>query len=214
MALTQKKMDFAWALMSGKSNKDAAIAVGLSVKTASQAGARLAADPDVKRYLAQIKREAKAAAAPSVKPAVKPPGESPVGKRPAPPAEPPVSPSPVEGEPRESDAMRKAKDAARKAMTAAKKAVDAAADAGLEGIDGTRKIFDDPKAFLMAVINDERTEQRLRVQSAIAMMGDTTKRDLATAGKKGKPGEGEKPAESKFGRRAPPRLVSNGGSSV
>lgn len=54
MALTDKKRRFADALMSGASNRDAAIAAGYSEKTAAQAGSRLAKDPDV---LAHIERK-------------------------------------------------------------------------------------------------------------------------------------------------------------
>lgn len=54
MALTEKKRKFAAALKSGASNKDAAIAAGYSEKSASQAGSRLAIDPDV---IAEMERK-------------------------------------------------------------------------------------------------------------------------------------------------------------
>lgn len=66
MAFTDKKRRFAAALRAGASNKDAAIAAGYSEKTASQAGSRLAKDPDVlaelarKDHVEQAKAEAKA----------------------------------------------------------------------------------------------------------------------------------------------------------
>lgn len=47
MALTDKKRRFADALQSGSSKREAAIAAGYSEKTASQAGSKLAKDPDV-----------------------------------------------------------------------------------------------------------------------------------------------------------------------
>ncbi len=47
MALTDKKRRFADALQSGATNREAAIAAGYSEKTASQAGSKLARDPDV-----------------------------------------------------------------------------------------------------------------------------------------------------------------------
>lgn len=65
MALTDKKRRFADALMSGASNRDAAIAAGYSEKTAAQAGSRLAKDPDVlahiarKEVVAEAKEQAK-----------------------------------------------------------------------------------------------------------------------------------------------------------
>lgn len=58
MALTAKKMQFAKALIAGKSNKDAALAAGYSVSTASASGSRLAKDPDVKKHLSKLRGEA------------------------------------------------------------------------------------------------------------------------------------------------------------
>lgn len=62
MALTQKKLGFAKALIAGKSNKDAAIAAGYSKATAAQAGSRLAKDADVKKHIAKLKQETKGGA--------------------------------------------------------------------------------------------------------------------------------------------------------
>lgn len=56
MALTDKKRRFAAALRAGASNKEAAIAAGYSAKTASQAGSRLAKDPDVLKEIARKDR--------------------------------------------------------------------------------------------------------------------------------------------------------------
>jgi phage terminase small subunit len=56
MALTGKKRLFADAVIAGKSNKDAAIAAGYSVKTASAAGSRLVKDPEVAKHLKERKR--------------------------------------------------------------------------------------------------------------------------------------------------------------
>lgn len=47
MALTDKKRRFVDASLSGATNREAAIAAGYSEKTASQAGSKLAKDPDV-----------------------------------------------------------------------------------------------------------------------------------------------------------------------
>ena len=66
MAMTDKKRKFAAALKAGASNKEAAIAAGYEERTASQAGSRLAKDPDViaemarKEHVEQVKAEAKA----------------------------------------------------------------------------------------------------------------------------------------------------------
>lgn len=56
MALTDKKRRFVDALLSGKTNREAAIAAEYSEKTASQAGSKLAKDPDV---LAEVGRRIK-----------------------------------------------------------------------------------------------------------------------------------------------------------
>lgn len=70
MALTDKKRRFADALQSGASKRDAAIAASYSEKTASQAGSKLAKDPDVVAYLAR-KSRAKNATPAEVKAAAK-----------------------------------------------------------------------------------------------------------------------------------------------
>lgn len=65
MALTDKKRRFADALMSGATQKDAAIQAGYSAKTAAQAGSRLAKDADVLAHIerrgvvAEAKKQAK-----------------------------------------------------------------------------------------------------------------------------------------------------------
>lgn len=51
MAPTAKKRLFADALIAGKSNRDAAIAVDYSLATMSQAGARFVKDKSVKECL-------------------------------------------------------------------------------------------------------------------------------------------------------------------
>lgn len=170
-------MQFAKALIAGKSNKDAAIAAGYSEKTAAQSGSRLAKDPEVKKYVAKLRREAKA----------------------------------MKAEDGDSPELAKAKAAVKKATTAAKVAVDAVRNAGVKDIDDLPKIFTEPADFLLAVMNDQETEQRLRVQSAGMLLNDKAKRDLAPSKKKP---DADKPAESKFGRRAPPRLAASGGSAV
>lgn len=70
MALTDKKRRFVDALLSGKTNREAAIAAEYSEKTASQAGSKLAKDPDV---LAEVGRRLKQnkPVSPEVKPVPK-----------------------------------------------------------------------------------------------------------------------------------------------
>ncbi|MGY5333052.1 terminase small subunit [Pseudomonas protegens] len=74
MALTDKKRRFVDALLSGATNRVAAVAAGYSEKTASQAGSKLAKDQDV---LAEVGRrlKQKQAVSSEVKPARKVKGE-------------------------------------------------------------------------------------------------------------------------------------------
>lgn len=76
MALTDKKRRFVDALLSGATNREAAIAAGYSEKTASQAGSKLAKDPDV---LAEVGRrlKQKQASSSEVKPSRKVKAERP-----------------------------------------------------------------------------------------------------------------------------------------
>lgn len=55
MALTVKKKAFAQAKHDGADNKEAAIFAGYSPETASQAGSRLAKDPDVVAHIERLK---------------------------------------------------------------------------------------------------------------------------------------------------------------
>ena len=54
MALTAKKKAFAQAKHDGANNKEAAIFAGCSPETASQAGSRMAKDPDVIAHLERL----------------------------------------------------------------------------------------------------------------------------------------------------------------
>lgn len=55
MALTAKMRKFAQAVVSGLSNKDAAITAGYAEKTASQAGAKLAKNPEIIAHIEKLK---------------------------------------------------------------------------------------------------------------------------------------------------------------
>lgn len=159
MALTSKKRLFADAVLAGKSNKEAAVVAGYSVKTASAAGARLAKDKDVVLYLvaARVYGESKA-----------PKGD---GSR-----------------------------------TAHKPGVafDLAALTN----------FRDPKAFLMAAMNDGAMEDRLRLDAAKALLPYTHQRK-GEGGKKDAQQEAAKKAASKFGAPPPaPRLAASGGKKL
>lgn len=118
MALTDKKRRFADALQSGTSKRDAAIAAGYSEKTASQAGSKLAKDPDV---IAAIARKTRV------------------------------------------------KNATPAEVKAAGK-VNSPAEAGPPEDGLVFAEFDDPRDFLVAVMNEQAAEPRLRVDAAKALM--------------------------------------------
>ena len=59
MALTAKKKAFAQAKYDGADNKQSAIFAGYSPESASQAGSRLAKDPDVIAYIEKLKADKK-----------------------------------------------------------------------------------------------------------------------------------------------------------
>lgn len=72
MALTAKKKAFAQAKHDGADNKEAAIFAGYSPETASQAGSRLAKDPDVIAHIERLKinTEVKAETKPEPRPII------------------------------------------------------------------------------------------------------------------------------------------------
>ena len=59
MALTPKMRKFAHAVVDGMSNKDSAITAGYEEKTASQAGTRLAKNPEILAYIEKLKADKK-----------------------------------------------------------------------------------------------------------------------------------------------------------
>ncbi|MCY0389620.1 terminase small subunit [Robbsia sp. Bb-Pol-6] len=69
--------------------------------------------------------------------------------------------------------------------------------------------FTDPKAFLIAAMNDGRTEQKLRVDAAKALMPFMHAK-VGEAGKKdAKADAAKKAGAGKFAATAPPKLVVN-----
>lgn len=68
--------------------------------------------------------------------------------------------------------------------------------------------FTDPKAFLIAAMNDGRTEPKLRVDAAKALMPFVHAK-LGETGKKDAKGEAARKAVSKFAPLATPKLVVN-----
>ncbi len=59
MAINEKMKKFAQAIVDGASNKDAAISAGYPEKSAAQAGAKLAKNPDIISYIEKLKADKK-----------------------------------------------------------------------------------------------------------------------------------------------------------
>ncbi|CAD6536324.1 hypothetical protein LMG27952_03134 [Paraburkholderia hiiakae] len=68
--------------------------------------------------------------------------------------------------------------------------------------------FSDPKQFLLAAMNDQNTEPKLRVTAAQTLMPFFHQK-LGEGGKKDAQAEAAKKAASKFGALTPPKLVVN-----
>ncbi|MDR5776273.1 MULTISPECIES: terminase small subunit [unclassified Caballeronia] len=175
MALTAKKRLFADAVLAGKSNKNAAVAAGYSVKTASAAGSRLVKDVAVVAYLTEHRKKPAARAARTPKAAAA----------------------------TQDDALALQEDARAKADEAVASAALAA------GFDLTAMThFSDPKQFLLAAMNDGRTEPRLRVTAAQVLMPFMHQK-LGEGGKKDAKAEAAQKAASKFASLAAPKLIVN-----
>jgi phage terminase small subunit len=158
MALTDKKRRFADALQSGASKREAAIAAGYSEKTASQAGSKLAKDPDVVAAISR-KTRAKNATPAEVKAAAK--VNSP--------------------------------------------AVEISTGEGLVFAE-----FSDPRDFLVAVMNEQDAEPRLRVDAAKALMPYVHGK-VADQGKKEAVADAAKQAgKGKYSQGRPPLSIVKG----
>ncbi len=155
MALTDKKRRFADALRSGATNREAAIAAGYSEKTASQAGSKLAKDPDVIAAIGRHIRQRQSAPA-EVKPARK------------------VNSPQVD-------------------------------EAGVGEL--TFAEFDDPRDFLVAVMNEQGAEPKLRVDAAKALMPYLHGKVADQGKKEQKAAAADEVSKGRFGARPPPKLV-------
>jgi phage terminase small subunit len=158
MALTDKKRRFADALQSGASKREAAIAAGYSEKTASQAGSKLAKDPDV---IAAIARKTR---------------------------------------------VKNATPAEVKAAGKVNSSAEAAApEDGLVFAE-----FGDPRDFLVAVMNEQSAEPRLRVDAAKALMPYIHGK-VADQGKKEAVADAAKQAgKGRYARGKPPLTIVKG----
>ncbi|MDR5825842.1 terminase small subunit [Caballeronia sp. LZ043] len=73
--------------------------------------------------------------------------------------------------------------------------------------------FSDPKQFLLAAMNDGRTEPRLRVTAAQVLMPFMHQK-LGEGGKKDAKAQAAEKAAGKFAALTAPKLVANGGKKV
>nr|WP_244206542.1 terminase small subunit [Caballeronia pedi] len=92
------------------------------------------------------------------------------------------------------------------AVSAADAMASAARAAGFDLNAMTR--FSDPKAFLLAAMNDGRTEPRLRVTAAQVLMPFMHQK-LGEGGKKDAKTQAAEKAASKFASLAAPKLIVN-----
>jgi|SRR5690625_2175727 len=148
MALTPRKRKFADALLSGASNREAAIQAGYSERTASQQGSRLAKDADV---LAHMER-------------------------------------------RQAVKERQA---------------EARAEGKAFNLSGLAREYDDPADFLLALMNDDGEDVKLRADAAKALMPYKHAR-LGEQGKRqARQSAAREASKGRFAPSAPPRLVVN-----
>lgn len=75
------------------------------------------------------------------------------------------------------------------------------------------KLYEDPKAFLKAVMNDTVSDMKLRVDAAKAMLPYEHAR-VGEGGKKEQKDAAAKTVASKFAPAQPPKLVAAGGKKV
>ncbi|KVD79865.1 hypothetical protein [Burkholderia ubonensis] len=74
--------------------------------------------------------------------------------------------------------------------------------------------FKDPMDFLLAVMNDQETEQKLRVTAALGLMPFKHAKK-GEQGKKEQQADAAKAAASKFGASPPlPKLAASGGKRL
>ena len=77
-----------------------------------------------------------------------------------------------------------------------------------KGAPAVGVLYSDPRDYLMAVMNDHLTDEKLRIDAAKALMPFIHGR-IAEAGKKEAKTDAAKKAASRFAAAAPPKLVVN-----
>jgi phage terminase small subunit len=184
--LTDRKKAFADAVLRGLSQKDAAVAIGLSEKTAKQAGSRMAKDPDVVDYLKRARKVARANASGQAAPKAEkatPAANWPLGVFPNEPKAPEAPGPEPEIDPDEDDGLT---DEQR---------------AGLSPLD-----------YLLAIMRSSKASKSARMQAAI-QAAPYIHGKIAPQGKKEAKNEAAKKA-GRFAPSAPPRLVAAGGKKL
>lgn len=110
------------------------------------------------------------------------------------------------------DRRKKGTTKAKPVQATAADAMTAAAVAA--GFDlSTILTFSDPKSFLLAAMNDQNTEPKLRIDAAKTLMPFVHAK-VGEAGKKDQRNEAAKKVASRFAPAAPPKLVAAGGKKV
>lgn len=108
-----------------------------------------------------------------------------------------------------------ARKAANSAKSAAQPQQGEAAEEGVEFDLATALSHRDPRAFLLAAMNDVELEPKLRIDAAKALMPFEFAKKGESSGKKEEAAAKSKAAAAgKFGRREPPKLVAAGGKTV
>lgn len=75
-------------------------------------------------------------------------------------------------------------------------------------------VYDEPEKFLKAVMNDNGTEAKLRIDAAKALLSAQVRRAENGGKKEAKAAAAKTAGAGKFASAAPPRLVAAGGRKV
>lgn len=184
--LTDRKKLFADAVLRGLSFKDAAASIGLSQKTAKQAGSRMAKDADVAEYLKAARKAARARGRghtlPSGEKAPDAPAGWPFGTTPPPAAQP---------EPEQLDSEQD------------------------DGLTDEQRSGLSPLDYMLAVMRSSKSSKSARMTAAIqaapylhARVAPQGKKEAAAAKSKATAGGG------KFGQTRAPVLAASNGQRV
>lgn len=206
MALTPKKRKFVEALLNGALQKDAAIFAGYSESSASQAGSRLAKDPDVIAHLERNKHKIKTVNSQKT-------DEENVNSEPE-----KVNKSTVKVN-KSAQKVNKTPARVNKSSEKVNKSepetsVQAApVKAETVNVNSTGELTNlaaDPVLVLQEIMNNVSEDPKLRLEAAKALMPYVHGK-VAAQGKKEERQGRAKEAAKKFAPSAPPKLVVNNG---